>query len=133
MREDAHRWLRQGEADLRMARVSLEAAGYEWACFQAQQAAEKALKAFMYQQGYAEFTHSLTELVRSCGKWDDSFQVPELAEAAHFLDQFYIPTRYPNGLAGGIAPTEFYQRADAEKCVSMSELILRAVRKSFGK
>lgn len=129
MREDADRWLRQAEADLRMARVSMEAAGYEWACFQAQQAGEKALRAFAYDKGRAEFTHSLIELVRQCQNWEASFH--ELEDAARFLDQFYVPTRYPNGLAGSIAPTEFYTSKEAEQCISMSESILTAVKKSF--
>lgn len=132
MREDAERWLRQAEADLRMAVVSTNSEGYEWACFQAQQAAEKALKAFLYDKGYTSvMTHSLTELVAECEKVGVSFQ--EVASEVHFLDQFYVPTRYPNSLAGHLTPSEFYQRSDAEQCVSSSESILRAVKRSLGR
>ena len=53
-------------------------------------------------------------------------------EPAHFLDLFYIPIRYPNGLAGDLAPAEFYTREDAERCLSCAEWILRVVRKSWG-
>jgi len=38
-------WMRQAEKDLGHARRSLDGGDYEWACFSAQQAAEKAVKA----------------------------------------------------------------------------------------
>jgi HEPN domain-containing protein len=37
------RWLAQARWDLKAARDSAAAGNFEWACFQAQQAAEKAL------------------------------------------------------------------------------------------
>jgi HEPN domain-containing protein len=37
-------WFRQAEADLQHARNSLESGDFEWSCFAAHQAAEKALK-----------------------------------------------------------------------------------------
>lgn len=40
--------LEQAEADLRAADHSMAGGSYEWACFQAQQAGEKALKAYLY-------------------------------------------------------------------------------------
>lgn len=52
MRKIASKWLKQAEADLKAARDNLEDANYEWSCFQAQQSAEKALKAFLYEKGY---------------------------------------------------------------------------------
>lgn len=126
MRSDASRWLRQAEADLRAARASHEAGSFEWACFQSQQCGEKALKAFLYDRGYTSImSHSLTELVRECGKLMPGFQ--EVAEAAHLLDLFYIPTRYPNGLAGDQAPADFYTSGDADRCLSSAESILRLV------
>jgi len=38
-------WLRQALRDLEHAKRSVELGDYEWACFAAQQAAEKAVKA----------------------------------------------------------------------------------------
>ncbi|MCK4779376.1 MAG: HEPN domain-containing protein, partial [Candidatus Lokiarchaeota archaeon] len=40
-----------------------------------------------------------------------------------------IPTRYPNGLAGNLAPFEFYEEEDAKKCISYAESILMLVKK----
>ena len=64
MRPEAQPWLRQAEADLHAAEDSLTTCHYEWACFQAQQSAEKALKAFLHERGTAgsvvsQMRHSL--------------------------------------------------------------------------
>ncbi len=48
---------------------------------------------------------------------------------ARYLDMFYVPTRYPNGLAGDLAPTEFYEEEDAIKCINYAESILKKVKK----
>ncbi|HUX99148.1 MAG TPA: HEPN domain-containing protein [Candidatus Deferrimicrobium sp.] len=45
------RWFSQAKFDLEAAKVSLNAGNYEWACFQAQQAGEKALKSYLYLHG----------------------------------------------------------------------------------
>jgi HEPN domain-containing protein len=128
MRKIASKWLRQSEADLKAAKDSFKDGNYEWSCFQSQQCGEKALKAYLYEKGYTSImTHMLKELVKECSKIDDSFQM--VINEARTLDMFYIPTRYPNGLGGDLAPTEFYEREDAEKCISCAELILTTVKK----
>jgi len=51
---------------------------------------------------------------------------PDLAPLATIggpLDKYYIPTRYPNGLAGGI-PSDAFVAADAEMATSMAEQVL---------
>ncbi|MCW7076783.1 DNA-binding protein [Methanosarcinales archaeon] len=124
------KWLIQAEADLKAGRDSLEAGNYNWSCFQAQQSAEKALKAFLYFKGYTSImTHSIKELLRECGKIEEEFGA--LRNEARFLDMFYIPTRYPDGLAGELAPAEFYEKEDAAKCLNSAELILKKVKKSL--
>jgi HEPN domain-containing protein len=129
MRKIATKWLKQADADLKAARDSLDDGNYEWSCFQSQQSSEKALKAFLYEKGYISIiTHSLKELLRECSKFNSSFNV--LSTDARTLDMFYIPTRYPNGIGGDLAPTEFYEKEDAEKCINSAESILSAV-KSF--
>lgn len=127
MRKITIKWLKQAEADLKAAKDSLEDGNYEWGCFQSQQSGEKALKACLYEKGYTSIiTHSLKELLKECSKFDISFNI--LSKEARTLDMYYIPTRYPNGLGGDLAPTEFYEREDAEKCISSAELILNAVK-----
>ncbi|RLG58527.1 MAG: DNA-binding protein [Candidatus Hydrothermarchaeota archaeon] len=122
------KWITQANSDLNAAKDSLISQHYDWACFQAQQSAEKALKAYLYYKGYTSIiTHSLKELIRECGKIEKEFL--ELKDQARFLDMFYIATRYPNGLVGELAPSEFYEKEDAEKCINCAELILKKVKK----
>ncbi len=128
MRKITERWLKQAEADLSAAMDSLEDGHYEWCCFQAQQSAEKALKAFLYEHGYTSvITHSLKELIRECSKIEGGLS--SLSTEARKLDMFYIPTRYPNGLGGDLAPVEFYEEEDARECLSYAESILKEVKK----
>ncbi|MEM3018583.1 MAG: HEPN domain-containing protein [Candidatus Bathyarchaeia archaeon] len=127
MKPFASRWLRQAEADLKAARDSLQDSNYEWSCFQSQQAAEKALKAYLYEKGYTSImTHLLKELVFECEKHDRVFSTV-MSDAKH-LDMHYISTRYPNGLGGNLTPSEFYEEEDAQRCVSCAESILKIVK-----
>ena len=90
---EALRWLKQAEKDLSSARNSLESSDYEWACFQSQQSAEKALKAVLYLRGYRKvLTHSIFELVSEVGRIDRAFM--QLTRQAKVLDGVYISSRY---------------------------------------
>ncbi|NMG82600.1 MAG: HEPN domain-containing protein [Methanosarcinales archaeon] len=127
MRE-TKKWLTQAEEDLKAAKDSLKSGHYNWACFQAQQSAEKTLKFFLYSKGYTSIiTHSSKELVRECKKIEKGFS--EVESYARHLDMFYIPTRYPDGLAGELAPAEFYEMEDAKQCIHYAELILESMKK----
>jgi len=78
--------------------------------------------------GYTSIiTHSLKELITEPQKRNNRFK--ELKDKACFLDMFYIPTRYPNGLLGNLATFEFYEEEDAKKCIDYTESILMTVRK----
>ena len=52
----------------------------------------------------------------------------ELLDRARALDKLYIPTRYPNGLAGG-APADFYTRPEAERAIADAEAVLGVCRR----
>jgi len=58
-------WLRQSEADLATARGSLSAGHCEWACFSAQQAAQKVVKALYLKRGADAWGHTITPLLGS--------------------------------------------------------------------
>ncbi|MEM2864153.1 MAG: HEPN domain-containing protein, partial [Candidatus Bathyarchaeia archaeon] len=51
MVERSRDWLDQAEGDLEHARNDLRSGFYEWACFSAQQSAEKAVKAVFQRLG----------------------------------------------------------------------------------
>lgn len=46
---------------------------------------------------------------------------------------FYIPTRYPSGLSGELAPVEFYEEEDAKRCLFSAESILGTVKELLRK
>ncbi|RLE69314.1 MAG: DNA-binding protein, partial [Thermoprotei archaeon] len=58
-REEAKRWFMQSLRDIKAARDSFSAGNFEWVCFQAQQAAEKAVKALHFALGRSSWGHSL--------------------------------------------------------------------------
>lgn len=125
-RDEGLRWLRQAEEDLDAAEKSAQILGKHYlACFLAQQAAEKALKAVFYARGAVSVRgNSVAELCTSAASFD-----PELAAQRSRLaklDRYYIPTRYPNGLSGG-HPFEAFDARDSEDAVLLGrEAILLA-------
>ena len=122
---EAHRWLEQAQHDLAAAKVSMREAIHEWACFQSQQAAEKALKAFLYFQGKRVITtHSIRELLTITNEYT---AVSDDLRDAKALDEVYIPSRYPNGLPDGV-PHDFYTEKDASRCVQYAEAIVTWVK-----
>lgn len=124
---EAARWFAQAEYDLRAAQSNADNHLYAYACFIAQQAAEKALKSFLYGQGARQiWGHSVSELCRQAAKSKKEF-VP-LARRAGKLDRFYILTRYPNGLPGGI-PADEYDREDAALALALAREVLQVVKK----
>jgi HEPN domain-containing protein len=124
------RWLLQAEADLSAARDSERSGHYEWACFQAQQSAEKAVKALLYSEGVTSImTHSVTDLVTKAAEF--SPEVGAMGAAARRLDSFYLSTRYPNALASDLPPAQFHSQEDAAQCLSYAESILSAVKRYF--
>jgi HEPN domain-containing protein len=119
-------WFRQAEADLRHARNSLDIGDYEWSCFAAHQAAEKALKAVFLKSGKDAWGHTVTVLI---GNLPEGIEPPSenIINAARILDKYYIPTRYPNGFDSG-APTDFYTTEEARNAIELAEGILEFCR-----
>ncbi len=123
-------WLDDAQGDLAHAKSDLERGFYNWACFSAQQAAEKALKAFLIANKKEPWGHSVAELCETASLDDKDFK--NIKKRAATLDIYYIPTRYPNGLPGGI-PSEAYQKEDAERALSICNEVIAMVEKKIGK
>ena len=121
----ARDWLRQALRDLEHAKRSLEAGDYEWACFAAQQAAEKAVKALHQALGLEVWGRSVARMLESLPQ--EHRPPAELVERAKELDRHYMPTRYPNLYPEG-APMDYYTRGDAERAVEMAEAVVNFVR-----
>jgi HEPN domain-containing protein len=94
---ESRRWLEQAQYDLKTSQWNAKGELFAPACFWAQQAAEKAAKAYLYSRGERLVTgHSVAELLERCKAHDEEFD--SLITVGAFLDRFYIPTRYPNSL-----------------------------------
>ncbi|MBI2304269.1 MAG: HEPN domain-containing protein [Chloroflexi bacterium] len=114
-------WLRQAKRDLEHAQRSLAAGDYEWACFAAHQAAEKAVKGLFQKLGGEAWGHSITMLLSHLpsGVAADS----SLVDRAKELDKHYIAPRYPNFHPTG-APLDFYTQGEAERAIDHARNIV---------
>ncbi len=121
----AQDWWRQARRDLEQAEDCRRAGRHEWACFAAQQAAEKAVEAFHLRQGQEAWGHVIAKLLREIPV---RIQVPEeMIEKAHVLDAYYIPARYPNSHPEG-APFEHYGSLQSKEAVQYAREIIEFVR-----
>jgi len=121
----ARDWMRQALKDLAHAERSLEMGDYEWACFAAQQAAEKAVKALYESRNMEVWGHSVSRMLESLP--GDLKPHSDLIDKAKELDRHYIPTRYPN-LHGEGAPLDYYTKSDAERAVRYAREIIEFCR-----
>jgi len=123
MTSRARDWYRQAERDLEQARSSQREGRHEWACFAAQQSAEKAVKALHQSKGQEAWGHVVARLLREL-----PFAVPEvLIDKAKVLDNFYMATRYTNGHPEG-APFEHYGSLQSNEAIDYAHEILEFVR-----
>ena len=122
MAERTSDWMAQARRDLENARYNRAGSFWEWACFAAQQAAEKALKAVYQSLGADAWGHSVFGLLQ--GLQEKTEVPPGLFDAARQLDRYYIPSRYPNGWSAG-APKDMFVDEDAQHAVGCAEEILR--------
>lgn len=112
----------QAERDLEQARWSLQGGFYEWACYAAQQSAEKAVKA-VYQALHGEaWGHAISKMLSGLPEEDQPAEA--LIEKAVRLDRFYVPTRDPNGFDNG-SPKDYFTKRDAEEGIGDADEIVR--------
>lgn len=116
-------WLRQAERDLEQAIDSQRADRHEWACFAAQQAAEKALKGLHLALGQEAWGHVIGRLLTEL----PIDVTADLIDKAKVLDNFYIATRYANGHPEG-APFEHYGHLQSNQALTYAREILDFAR-----
>lgn len=118
-------WFRQAERDIEHAKSAIDAGHFEWACFAAQQAAEKAMKA-LYQSVHVDaIAHSISRLLQDLA--DPLKPSVQLVERAKELDKHYIPSRYPNFHPEG-APLDYYTESEARRAVQGAKEIVEFCR-----
>ena len=121
----ANDWYRQAARDLEQAEDSRQAGRHEWACFAAQQAAEKAVKALHLHHGQEAWGHVVARLLREL---PDDLRVPDvLVDRGRVLDNFYIPARYPNSHPAG-PPFEHFGPLQSDSALDHARAILDFVR-----
>jgi len=123
--EEAKRLFMQALRDIKASGDSLKDGNYEWSCFQAQQAAERALKALLYAHGRSAWGHSLVELLnylRDVEEIKEDFYV-----LARELDRHYIPSRHPNAFESGY-PGMYYDEPTATRALEAAKAIINWVK-----
>lgn len=88
-------WLRRAKSNLALAsQPKLEQVYWEDLCFEAQQAAEKAIKAVLLSKGVRfRFVHDIAELLTLLEQ--NSVTIPETVRAAAALTDYSVEARYP--------------------------------------
>jgi HEPN domain-containing protein len=105
-------WIAKAENDLLNIRNNLFADETPWdtVCFHAEQAAEKALKAFLVSRGEAPpRSHDLVHLVSLCESYDATLSV--FTASCERLTYYGVHVRYPEDI---YEPTETEARELAE-------------------
>ena len=119
-------WLAQAKHDLEQAAASRNEGRHGWACFAAQQAAGKAVKSLHLARDQAAWDHAVARLLSELPA-----PPPEhLVEKGRALDNYYIPTRYPNAHPEGAA-YEHYGPLQSEQGLRFSGEILHFVRQAL--
>jgi len=128
---DSGRWLDLADEDRQVAQLAYKARIYNQACFHAQQGTEKCLKAFLIDRdGKFPKTHSLVELLMLASVNDKALL--QLKDECLYLDQFYVPTRYPDAPLGSLPEGE-PNREDAKKAMEILQKIMSLVLKRVAK
>lgn len=125
------RWLTQAEDEFADADELRKRGRLYLALFHFQQSAEKALKAYLYLKVKSIevfYTHALDDLLKMAMEADKSFKT---VSSAKKLDRYYIPTRYPNGLPGGIPSRYFDDPREAEEAMLLAKAVIDLVKKAF--
>lgn len=93
LKREARRWWNQALSDFGFLPVARAAGKYDTCCFLAQQTAEKALKAYLFDQGEELIpTHSIFRLCEMASLYDPKFL--NLREQVKLLDFYYVEARY---------------------------------------
>jgi len=130
-RQEAIRWLSQAEIDIKSALWMKEGKFFADACFKAQQAAEKALKAVLYFSGKRHvYGHSTLSLLKSVEQVYS--EAHELEPACRKLDKLYVISRYPNGLPDGI-PHDYFDETEAQEAINNADAIILFGKRVLGK
>ncbi|PUA31602.1 MAG: hypothetical protein B9J98_05935 [Candidatus Terraquivivens tikiterensis] len=128
LRPEAEDWFYEACVDLEEAKDAFSRGRYNWACFAAQQAAEKALKT-MYLVARKKRFPKTNDLVELYMELEGELTI-EGSDKIGLLSSFYEMARYPN--AGMRRPSRSISKEVAEEMVRLSESIVKKVGEKVG-
>lgn len=118
-------WLDKAIEDLTVARLVLREDHTAHACFLSQQCIEKAMKGFLIAKtGKYPRVHTLGDLLVECETVDPAFN--QFISQCAIVDQYYIPTRYPDTIPGGKSDG-LPSKPEAEEAIKIADVILKFV------
>lgn len=115
-------WMQQAKFDLEHARKSITLGDYDWACFAAHQAAEKAAKAVHLLHGAIAWGHSVMDLIEKLGETVGAIDA-DLLDVARRPDRYYVAPRYPDAHPAGPS-RRYYTESDARQAVADAERVV---------
>jgi HEPN domain-containing protein len=123
--DDAREWLNRARSNLAHARLTTTEILFEDLCYDAQQAAEKAIKAvFIHRGEHFPYVHELNQLLGQLAA--NGLKIPKYVYAAGDLSPFAVWTRYP-GLARPVTQRT-YRRA-----VRLAGAVLHSAERIIGR
>lgn len=130
--EESRRWLAQAQDEFADADELRRRGRFYLALFHFQQAAEKALKAYLYltvQSKEEVFTtHSLDGLLQKVRAIDRDFRGVKKAKK---LDDYAIRTRYPDSLPGRIPSRYFDDPEEVEEAMLLAKGVVELVERKI--
>jgi HEPN domain-containing protein len=121
----SQQWFDRAREDLQVARLVLQEKHFAHTCFLAQQCIEKSLKAYLLAKANTyPRVHKLVDLLAECEALDSTFAA--YRADCIVVEQYYIPTRYPDGVPGGLSggmPGEI----EAREALNAADEVLRLV------
>jgi HEPN domain-containing protein len=123
--DEYNRWMKEADNTYKSALIDKENRFYNWCCFKCQQAAEFALKGFLYGLGLTPFGHSLTKLIKDLK--DMKYDITEILTSCKKLDLHYIPSRYPNAHSSG-SPYEYHDEKIAKEALENAQIIINFIK-----
>ncbi len=125
IRDEVLNWLEEAKSDLKHSKISIETGSYNWACFAAHQACEKALKSLIlhvlgeYPRGY-----NLVKLYRMIV---DEVNIDLNRTMLSRISSYYTQARYPN--AGLERPSEEFTLEHAIEAYDFTEALIHEIEK----
>ncbi len=125
VRDEVLGWLGESRADLKHCKSSIEIGDYNWACFAAQQAIEKALKALiLHVLGEYPRGHDLVKLYNMVrNRVSLELNIADLAR----VSSYYTQARYPN--AGIERPSQEITREQALEAARIAEVVIDEIER----